>query len=308
MKKYAPMLAMNGTQEDLTRKDLIFEPKLDGYRVIVYVDTEVRLVSRNDIDMTDKFPEMEGIRDAIKAKSCVLDGELICYDKDGNPRFDLIQGRSQLGSSMIINIKAHDNPATIVVFDVLEYNGTSLVDTSLLERKKVLDKIIGKSDRIVTVPYTTDGKKMWKEIVKRDAEGVMAKELESHYYPGKRKDVWIKIKQYETADCVVIGYTQERRLISSLALGVYNKKGELVYVGNVGTGFTEAVQKELYKKLYPLHENIAIEGNTKLSGIKWVKPVVVVEVKYLEFTKDKKLRHVSFLRIRTDKKAEDCIF
>lgn len=308
MKKYAPMLAGIGSQEDLLRKDLLFEPKLDGYRAIVHVGKTFELISRNGNDMTAQFPEFEHVQDAIKADSCVLDGELVCYDKDGNPSFDLIQGRSQLGSRMIINIKAQDNPATLVLFDVLEYNGKSLMDTPLIERKKILDKIIGKSDRMQLIPYTTDGKKMWKEIKKRDAEGVIAKEVNSHYYLGKRKDVWLKIKQYETIDCVVIGYTQEKRLISSVALGVYDKKGNLVYVGSVGTGFTESVQKELYKKLYPLHENIAIEGNTKLSGIKWVKPVFVVEVKYLEFTKDKKLRHAIFLRIRTDKAPEECTF
>ncbi len=304
--KYLPMLAMIGSKEDLERKDLIFEPKLDGYRALLYVDKDIELFSRNEHDITAQFPEFENIRDAINAKSCVLDGELICYDAEGNPNFELIQGRSQLGSKMIITIRAQDNPATFVVFDILEYNGKSVLDKPLLERKKLLEKIIGKSDRIVTIPYAHDGKKMWKEILKRDAEGVMAKQSEGHYYPGKRKDVWIKIKQFETIDCIVIGYTQERRLISSLALGVYDKKGNLVFIGNVGTGFDEAMQKELYKKLQPLHENIAIEGRTKLSGIKWVKPVLVVEVKYLEFTKDKKLRHATFLRIRTDKTAEQC--
>ncbi|MGE0010118.1 MAG: non-homologous end-joining DNA ligase [Candidatus Babeliales bacterium] len=308
MKKYAPMLAEIGSQDDLARKDLIFEPKLDGYRVIVHVGKTFELISRNGNDMTMQFPELESVQDAIKADSCVLDGELVCYDKEGNPSFDLIQGRSQLGSRMIIHIRAAESPATIVLFDVLEYNGKSMLDTPLIERKKLLDKIILKSDRMVTVPYTTDGKKMWKEITKRDTEGVIAKEAKSHYYPGKRKDVWLKIKHYETADCVVIGYTQERRLISSLSLGMYDKKGELVSVGSVGTGFTEAVQKELYKKLYPLHGKITLDGRAKIAGIKWVNPVLVVEVKFLEFTKDKKLRHVSFLRIRTDKKADECVF
>lgn len=305
--KYLPMLAMIGTQDDLERKDLIFEPKLDGYRALVYVDKELHILSCNENDITAQFPELETMSAAITAKSCVLDGELICYDAEGNPNFEYIQGRAQLGSRMIISIRAQDHPATFAVFDILEYNGKSLIDTPLLERKKILEKIIGTSDRIVTVPYSADGKKIWKEIKKRDAEGVIAKVANSAYYPGKRKDVWIKIKQFETADCVVIGYTQEKRLISSLALGLYDSKGELIHIGNVGTGFTESLQKELYKKLHPLHENVITGERNKLADIKWVKPVVVVEVKYLEFTKDKKLRHAIFLRLRTDKTAEECV-
>ena len=262
--KYLPMLASIGSKDDLERKDLIFEPKLDGYRTIVHVDKQVTLLSRNGIDMTAQFPELKGSEDAINAKSCVLDGELICYNAEGNPSFELIQGRSQLGSRMIISARSQDHPATLVVFDILEYNGKSMLDTPLLERKKILEKIIGTSERIVNIPYTKDGAKMWQEMLKRNAEGVMAKEADSLYYPGKRKDVWIKIKQFETADCVVIGYTQEKRFISSLALGLYDKKGNLVYIGNIGTGFTEELQKELYKKLYALHENITVEGKARL--------------------------------------------
>ncbi len=308
MKKLAPMLAMIGSQEDLKRKDLIFEPKLDGYRVMIHVGKTVELISRNGNDITAKFPELSELRDQIKADSCVLDGELICYDKDGNPSFDLIQGRSQLASGMIITIRSQETPATIVLFDILEHNDKSLIDVPLIDRKKILEKVIVNSERIQLIPFTKDGSKLWKEIQKRDAEGVIAKEVDSHYYPGKRKDVWLKIKHYETADCVVIGYTQERRLVSSLLLGLYDKKGKLVYVGSVGTGFTEAMQKELYKKLQPIQEKKALIKDTGVTKPKWVMLYLVVEVKFLEFTKDKKLRHVSFLRIRTDKKQDECVF
>lgn len=304
--KFLPMLASVGSKDDLERKDLIFEPKLDGYRALVHVDKEITLLSRNDHDITPQFPEFAHIKDAINAKECLLDAELICYDVDGNPNFQMIQGRSQLGSKMIISSRSQDHPATLIVFDILSYNGKSVMDKPLLERKKLLDKVVKDAERIVKVPYTTDGKKMWKEMFKRKAEGVIAKEADGLYYPGKRKDTWLKIKQFETADCVVIGYTQEKRLISALALAMYDKKGELVYVGNIGSGFTEADQKDLYKKLQPTQVKEKPVPDAKSPGVKWVKPFFVIEATYLELTKDKKLRHATFLRLRTDKTPEEC--
>jgi len=304
--KYLPMLAAIGSKDDLERKDFIYEPKLDGYRALCYVNKQVKLFTRNEHDITDKFPELADIRDAITAKSCVLDGELVVYNDDGLPNFQLVQGRDQLGSSLVIAQRSTQHPVTFIVFDILEYNGKSVMDKPLSERKKLLKKIIKDTDRITVIPFTTDGKKLWQQMTKLGVEGVMAKEAESLYYPGKRKKVWLKVKQFQTADCVIIGYTQEKRLISALALGMYDKKGNLVYVGNVGTGFSELEQKELYKKLKPLAiKKVPVDG-LQLKDIKWVKPKLVSEIKYLEFTKDKKLRNPVFLHLRTDKPPEEC--
>lgn len=304
--KYLPMLASIGTKKDLERKGYIYEPKLDGYRALLYVGKEAKLFTRNEHDITEKFPELENIKKAITAKSCVLDGELVSYNDDGLPDFQLVQGRDQLGSRLVIAQRSTQHPVTFIVFDILEYNGKSVMDKPLAERKKLLTKIITDTDRIKTIPSTTDGKKLWREMTKLGVEGVMAKEADSIYYPGKRKKVWLKVKQFQTADCVIIGYTQEKRLISALALGMYDKKGNLQYIGNVGTGFSEREQKELHQKLKVLvTKKVPVEG-LKLKEVKWVKPELVCEVKYIEFTKDKKLRTPVYLHLRSDKDPEDC--
>lgn len=289
--KIAAMNAHTGDEHDLKNPDYIFEPKLDGYRALCYVNKDIELVSRNDINLTPNYPELETIRNKIDAKTAILDGEIVAFDKKGRSSFQALQ---------------QGEKTVFMVFDILMKNGKSLIKLPLLERKKILKETVKNGLKIKKVKYTKDGKKLWKQVKKKDLEGVMAKNADSRYYPGQRSRVWLKIKRFKTADCVIIGYTQEKRLISSLALGLYDKNGVLHYVGNVGTGFDWQEQEKLYNLLRPIRvTKKPVKADTR-KMIKWVKLRYVCEVKFTEVTQDKNLRQSVFLRMRTDKKPKQC--
>lgn len=218
-KPLIPMKAHVGDERDLNLKGMLYEPKLDCIRALCYVDTALYFYSRNQRDISSEYPEFQ-FRDAIKAKTAILDGEIIVLDKSQSPRFSLWQqGRD----------------AIYVVFDILMLNGKSLIEVPLIERKQILEKVVSKGPRIELCVYTKNGKALWQEMLKRDMEGVMAKQEQSLYYPGARSSGWLKIKAYKTMEALILGYTSGKREISSLVLGVY--RGEtLFYIGKVGTG------------------------------------------------------------------------
>jgi bifunctional non-homologous end joining protein LigD len=285
------MNARAGSVSDLDRPQLIFEPKLDGYRALCYVNGDMMFISRNDLDLTKKYPELS-FRNAIQAKSCVLDGEIVSYDESGIPRFNLLQ---------------QGNPATYVVFDILMLNGKLLTDRPLIERKKILHEVIKPSPALEEVFFTKEGHALWNEAKKRGLEGVMAKEELGHYYPGLRSATWLKIKLLSTVDCVIIGFTSTgRRVISSLVLGLYDADGNLHYSGKVGTGFSEKFLAELYDYLTMIKTSKNPTNEFIRERITWLKPLLVCEVKFLEVTRDGSFRAPVFLRIRFDKKPEEC--
>lgn len=305
--KYKPMLAKIGTQKLLDDKKLIFEPKLDGYRALCQFNGACyKLYSRRGIDITDQFPELN-IGDRIHAKNCILDGEIISYNKKGFPDFRFIEGRSELNNQDEIKEKVKNHPATYAVFDILTKDGKSLLKKPFVERRKILGKTVSPSKRVELLRSTHDGKKLFAYAKKHKLEGVMAKDPQGVYSPGKRTKAWQKVKLMKSVECVIVGYTQEKKLISSLALGLYDKNKKLIYVGRVGTGFSETKIKELYPKLL---KNRAIKSATvdepKIKGLIFVKPKLVAEVRYLEMTPTGSLRHVSYLHYRDDKKPQSC--
>ncbi len=287
----APMKAHIGSEKDLQRTNVIFEPKLDGIRAVCYVNKDLKFFSRNDIDITADYPEFD-FRDAIKAKSAVLDGEIIVLDKEYSPRFSLWQ---------------QGYAAIYVVFDILMLNGKSLLDMPLLERKKLLERTVTDTTRFEKCIYTTNGSAIWQEMLKRHMEGVVAKVSDSLYYPGRRSTSWIKIKAYKTLEAVITGFTEGKRTIASLVLGIYDDTGTLVFIGKVGTGFTESFLTTLRAKL----DKIVVQKpmlKTTEKAVVWVKPQLVCEIKYLEFTPAGILRSPVFLRLRPDKNPKEVTF
>jgi bifunctional non-homologous end joining protein LigD len=219
----------------------------------------------------------------------------------------LLQRRDRLGNKLLIQERSKTSPATYVVFDILMKNGKNLTNLPLNKRKKILDKTIINGNGLEKIFFVKDCKKLWKEITKRRLEGVVAKLEKSKYLSGIRNPAWIKIKHEKTIDCIIIGFTQGKRIISSLALGVYHKK-KLIYIGKVGTGFGYTFLEDLYKQLKKIKIKKPPAFIAETKNIQWVKPQLVCEVKYLEITKDKKLRIPIFLRIRDDKKPRECTF
>ncbi|MGA3199378.1 MAG: non-homologous end-joining DNA ligase [Halobacteriota archaeon] len=281
------MLAATGTKAILKSTEYIFEPKLDGYRALCEKKAgTLRFTSRNNRDITREFPEL-AFSDLIKA-DCVLDGEIVIYDEEGNPSFSLLQRR-----------KHHDRPPTYVAFDILELEGRNLKTLPLSTRKRTLAGIIEEGRNLQTMPGTADGERLWDVVTARHLEGVMAKKKESLYVTG-RSHAWLKIKDEKTMDCVIVGYVTKTRTIASLALGLYDA-GSLTYVGQVGTGFSESLLGELATELVRAGSNVALPKN-----VQHVVPDKVCEVRYLQYTKDHRLRGPVFVRMRDDKPAEEC--
>ena len=295
------MLAKQGSRNDLDNKEFIFEPKFDGIRILIYKKgNKIKLINRREVDVTHRYPELKELWKNIKNDS-VVDGELVTLGKNHQPDFNLLQRREQVDNETKINILSREYPATIFVFDILKLKSKNLANLPLMERKKVLNQQIKSSSKIALTPYTKNGKGLWKKIQRIRLEGVMAKRSDSKYHKTRSSD-WLKIKNTKSIDAVIIGYTQEKRKISALALGAYHK-GKFIYVGRVGAGLDEKVISQLSKELEPAKEHIVVDTTKKIN---FVKPKIIVEIKYIEITRDLKLRAPSLLRIRNDKKIKEC--
>lgn len=289
------MLAKNADVEILESKNYIFEPKVDGYRALCIKEkNKIQFVSRNGLDITKGFPAFEFLKN-IKAKKCKLDGEIVIFDEKGNPSFQLMQTRS------------HNNTAVFIVFDIIEKDGKDLQNLPIEERKKILSETIIENPFLQIMPFTEDGKKLWTHITKRKLEGVMAKRKGSKYSE-KRTSEWLKIKKVNTIDCLIVGITQKIREISSLCLGLYDNKGDLKFIGKVGTGFSEKLLEQLEHLLKKTKSSkIQPVAGTLPKDFIPVVPKYVCEVKFLERTKDFRLRTPVFLRLREDKLPKECL-
>ncbi len=290
-----PMLATIGSEDLLDRKDYYFEVKLDGIRALCFKKKKLKFTSRNGITITDKYPEFNFF-DNLDAEECILDGEIVVYDENGNPSFGLWMEREKGNVDAV---------ATYVAFDILYLDGKSLLHEPLYVRKKILDNVVKEGDHLQTSFYTKKGRELWDMVKKKSLEGVIAKKNDSSYEFDARSDSWRKIKITNDIDCVIIGYTAEKRQLSSLALGLYNND-TLEFVGKVGTGFDERTLADLRRQLDGItldQSSIELE-----KGIIPVEPILVAQIKYLEMTRHNKLRAPVFVRLREDKDPQDCVF
>ncbi len=281
-----PMFAEIGSTNILNNKNYLFEPKLDGIRIILKKNKEkVQIFNRLGKDITARYKHLD-LAFALRG-SATVDGELVVYDDQGNPDFTLMQ-QSQSDKSIT---------PTFVVFDILEFEGKNLQNKSVIARKKYLKKAVKPNKQVQLMIYTLDGKKLWKWIRKRKAEGIIAKELTSPYLQ-QRSKLWLKIKTVQSIDAAIIGYSKRKK---SFALGL--KSDVWIHIGNVGSGLNDQEYRELIKQLTPQSRTILLPP-----FIQQVKPKLVCEVEYLQVTKDKKLRAPVFLHLRADKKPEECTF
>ena len=287
------MLATIGDVNLLDRKDMYFEAKLDGIRALCYKKTKLKFTSRSGIVITDKYPEFDFFAN-LDAQECILDGEILVYDEKGMPSFQLWSERNH----------GKEHTATYVVFDILYYNGKSLLNEPLYARKKILEKVVKECPHLQLSFITRKGRELWKLIQEKGGEGVMAKKDDSSYELGTRSDAWRKIKITQDIDCVIIGYTTQKRALTSLALGLY-QRGVLQYAGKVGTGFDEKTMASLKSNLDQLKtEKTVVETEP---GVIAVKSTLVVQVRYHELTKQGKLRAPVFMRLRQDKRPDECV-
>ena len=304
---YRPMLAKVAL-DAFTDKDWIFEIKWDGFRAISYVDEEFSIKSRNEKELKHNFPELSELTKL--AKNIVVDGEIVVM-REGKPDFQALLERGQVVSAGGIQRQANQAPATYVVFDILEKDGKPLTRLPLMERKKILKDSLKEGSRILLSDFIEEkGEAYYKLVLEKGLEGVMAKKKDSQYEEGLRTGSWLKIKKLKTCDCVIFGYTlgaQSRgKTFGALVLGLYNKEEKPVYIGKVGTGFTEEMLGILMDKFDKIKTDIVpfkLEAGDKVT---WLEPKLVCEVAYQVVTRDLRLRMPRFKRIRADKSPKEC--
>ena len=302
------------TADPFDSEQHVFEPKWDGMRCIAYLrDRKVELQNRNLKTVTKSYPELETIASHVNSNAAVLDGEIVVLEK-GLPSFDLLQYRFGANDPLQIRMLSRKMPTTYIAFDLLHLNGRDLVNSPLTDRRQKLAKLIANGPHMLLSQYVpAHGKSYFKNALRLGFEGAMAKKVDSVYQIGIRSEDWLKLKHVKTLDCVVAGYTvgtgSRSSTFGALVLAAYERHGNLTHLGNVGTGFTDATILRLMKLLKSLQSKTkTVPGEVKAPApIKWVKPRLVVEVGYMNMTRDRKLRLPRFQRFRFDKTPSECI-
>jgi bifunctional non-homologous end joining protein LigD len=306
----SPMLATL-VDEPFDDDDWLFEIKWDGYRAIctVHEDGRIELVSRNGLDFLGKFPELEALKNAWTTLPIVVDGEIVSLDSQGRSSFQRLQeslnGRRSQGRTK------KNGALRFAAFDVLYADGRDLRKTPLEERKAILERCIADDDLVLYSKHVVrNGRALFAQAEHRNLEGIIGKRRDSLYEQRRTRD-WVKIKAQLVQECVIGGFTEPRGSrtgFGSLLLGLYDR-GKLVYVGHAGTGFNAktlasltADLKKIERKSSPFENEV--DANTKPH---WVKPEMVAEIRFTEWTRDGYMRHPAFLGLRLDKEPKNCV-
>jgi bifunctional non-homologous end joining protein LigD len=312
-----PMLATS-IDEPFDGADWVFEIKWDGYRAIAFIeDGKVRLVSRNQNDLTPRYPELKDLAKFIKAKTAILDGEVVALDDQGRPSFDLMQQRTGFrpGGRGVTHAAV---PVLYYAFDLLYLDGYDLRKIPLAERKKKLVALIIAGDALrYSDHYENQGKALFEIAREKGLEGILAKKRDS-IYQERRSTEWLKIKIRHRMECVIGGYTEpegSRAHFGSIVLGLYDKQGRLIHVGQAGSGFNQKSLDEIWKMLQKREtKRNPFYGEVEaLRKVFWIKPELVAEIEYAEWTEGAsggsgpKLRAPVFLGLRDDKDPKECV-
>jgi bifunctional non-homologous end joining protein LigD len=294
--RVSPMLATL-VKQPFDRPAWIYEEKYDGVRMLAYKEgAKVSLISRNAIDRTDRYPEIAKEIAKLKPDTLALDGEIAVFDKRKVSHFQLLQQSK--------------GPAAYAVFDCLYLDGKDLRRDPLRERREALEMLLkghAGSLLVLSERLASNGLEAFRIARKRHLEGLVAKNLDSKYVECRSQD-WLKVKVNHESEFVIGGYTQPdgaRQYFGALLLGVYEGK-KLRYAGKVGTGFDAKMLHDLFtrfRKLKQAHSPFVDEVREPL--VAFVKPALVAQIAYTEWTKDGKLRHPAFLGLRDDKSAKD---
>ncbi len=299
-REYGPMLA-TPAKDPPKGPGWLFEVKWDGFRALARVrGGEVRLTSRNGNDLTARFEQVaRALPGALRTSDCVLDGEVCALDQQGRPSFSAMQQ----GSGALV----------YYLFDLLELEGEPLVDLPLEERHARLEELVDENATVKLSAMFDDGEALLEAAKQQGLEGILAKRADSRY-AGRRTREWLKIKTEQSQEFVIAGYTRghgrREGAFGALVLGVH-RGGELVYVGNAGTGFSDAELDRLLALLRPLERReppfatVPKLPKVKRGDVVWVEPVLVAEVEFAEWTHDEHLRAPRYLGLREDKSAAE---
>ncbi|BAX92443.1 non-homologous end-joining DNA ligase [Mycobacterium shigaense] len=287
----------------------IFERKFDGMRCLAFRDGDrVRLLSRNRKPLNGTYPELVDALTAQHTSRFVVDGEVVAF-QGRRTSFARLQGR--LGIIDPDEARASHIRVYYYLFDVLHLDGSSTMDIPLQWRKRLLRSAIRFEDPLrYTAHRVEDGIGAYAAACGRGDEGVIAKRADSTYAAGRSKD-WLKFKRVRDQEFVVGGYTSPRgsRIeLGALLLGYYDGR-DFVYAGKVGTGFDEATLRNLHERLTPIEQDAPpfTRGLLRENGARWVRPQLVAQIGFTEWTRDGKLRHPRYQGLRTDKDAADVV-
>ncbi len=314
-----PMLATPGTLPAPEQDPLFgYEMKWDGVRAVVYAGAGgVRLRSRNDRDISATYPELLALAaPAAAAGGLVVDGEIVAFDRDtGRVSFAALQRRMHVQAAARVERLRKETPATFLAFDVLHLAGHGTTGLPYRQRRQLLESLQLRGPRWDTPPYFDGpGADVLAASREQGLEGVVAKRLGSAYEPGRRSADWVKVKHETSQDVVVGGWRpgKGRRAdgIGSLLLGVPGLRG-LEYVGHVGTGFTAEMLDDLYRRLRPLERAtppfVGDLPREVTRDAHWARPALVGEVRYAEWTPDRRLRHPSWRGLRPDLSPDEVV-
>ena len=274
----------------------IYEEKYDGYRILAYKEgSRVTLVSRNGKDRTHTFFAVAEAVRKLPAETLLLDGEVVAFDRHGVSHFQLLQ-------------QGNTSPS-YAVFDCLYRNGYDLRKAPLSERRAVLQKTIPDEGTIfLSRQLSMDGIRAYEETKEKGYEGLVAKDLASPYIE-QRSSKWLKVKVHQEEEFVIAGYTAPERTricFGALLLGAYSGE-QLVFIGKVGTGFSRATLRSLFRRFQPLiRKTPSLVDPPREVGLTHLAPKLVAQIAFEEWTADQKLRQPVFLGLRDDKIPEDC--
>jgi bifunctional non-homologous end joining protein LigD len=306
-----PMLAALA-DGPFSRPGWVYEPKLDGARVIALVkDGKATLLSRRGLDVTQQYPALAAELGEQTA-NVVLDGEIVALDDDGRPSFELLQTR--LNARKPSEVQKAEAAVSVLyyVFDILHLDGSNLARVPLIERKAALAQALVRSPHVLYVDhFEEDGLAVYEAVTAQGLEGMIAKRAQSIYEEGKRSDAWLKVKSTRSDDFIIGGYTRgdgsRSKSFGALLVGVRDANGQLAYVCRVGSGFDDGSLAGLREQLAALQTDACPFSTTPDLDVPatWVRPELVAEVKFANWTSDGHLRAPVFLRLREDKDAAE---
>ena len=292
-----PMLAAL-VPEPFHKRGWVYEEKYDGDRILAYKEgTRVRLFSRNAKDHTAAFSEIAAAIGALPHRTLLLDGEVIALDSHGVSRFQLLQRRTV--------------EPKYAAFDCLYKDGRDLRGDPLSARRDILETMLDDSGKLIfpSKRLAENGLAAYRIAKQRDHEGIVAKDNSAPYTEG-RSTKWLKVKVRHEDESVIVGYTPpsgKRKYFGALLLGGY-REGKLLYVGKVGTGFSESTLAMLHKKFKPLvRGRPALVDPPREKDVTWLAPRLVAQISFQEWTADGKLRQPAFLGLRDDKSAREVL-
>ena len=286
----------------------IYEVKWDGYRALLLKNAgHVQLRSRNDKDLTAAYPTIHAAALKLHAKTALVDGEVVALDAKGKPSFQALQHRS-----------AHPNHAVVFyAFDLLHLDGEDLTKAPLQERRKRLPAVVKGSGVLLSEALPGTPEQVTDALTRIGLEGIVAKRTDSRYQSGERSGAWVKLKLDKQQEFVIGGYRPGPHGVDALLVGYYEGKA-LRFAGKVRAGFTPHLRREVFEALKPLqtatcpfvdlpnsktsHWGGGVTAE-QMAEMVWVKPKLVAQIRFVEFTSDGHLRHAAFLGLRVDKRA-----